>query len=118
MIPIGPPKEVAGSEYDLRQARLLGGQKIDIAFTGLDRDADGLARVRLSGGGRSTAFWLDQAQPWLEIYTADEVPTAHRRRGLGCEPMTGPPNAFASGVDLIRLEPGGEYRGSWGIAVG
>lgn len=118
MIPIGPPKDVAGSEYDLREGRLIGDQEIDIAFTGLERGADGMARVRLSGGGRSTAFWLDQAQPWLEVYTADQVPETSRRRGLGCEPMTGPPNALASGIDLIRLEPGAEYRGSWGIAVG
>lgn len=118
MIPLGPPKDVAGSEYDLRKARLLGDQKIDIAYTGLERGPDGRARVRLSGGGRCTAFWLDEAQPWLEIYTADQVPAADRRRGLGCEPMTAPPNALASGIDLIRLEPGAEYRGSWGIAVG
>lgn len=118
MIPTGAPKDVAGSDYDLRAGRTLGDQKIDIAFTGLDRGADGLARVRLTGSRRSTSFWLDRAQPWLEIYTADQVPEASRRRGLGCEPMTGPPNAFASGVDLIRLEPGAEYRGSWGIAAG
>ena len=99
---------------------MLGDQKIDIAYTGLERGADGLARVRLTGsdGGRSTAFWLDQAQPWLEIYTADQVPAETRRRGLGCEPMTSPPNAFANGVDLIRLDPGAEYRGSWGIMAG
>jgi aldose 1-epimerase len=120
MIPIGAPKDVAGGEYDLRAGRVLGDQKIDIAYTGLERGADGLARVRLtgSGGGRSVGFWLDRAQPWLEVYTADNVPAESRRRGLGCEPMTGPPNAFASGVDLIRLDPGAEYRGSWGIAAG
>ncbi|WP_194922691.1 aldose 1-epimerase family protein [Catenulispora pinisilvae] len=118
MIPTGGPKDVAGSEYDLRAGRVLGYQKIDIAFTGLDRGADGLARVRLTGSRRSTSFWSDRAQPWLEIYTADNVPAESRRRGLGCEPMTGPPNALASGVDLIRLEPGAQYRGSWGIAAG
>ena len=118
MIPIGGPKDVAGSEYDLRDGRVLGAQKIDIAYTGLRRGADGLTRVRLAGSSRSTSFWMDEAQPWLEIYTADNVPAESRRLGLGCEPMTGPPNAFASGVDLIRLEPGAEYRGSWGIAAG
>lgn len=118
MIPIGDPRDVAGSEYDLRAGRVLGDQRIDIAFTGLERGTDGLARVRLAGSMRSTSFWLDRAQPWLEIYTADQVPDASRRRGLGCEPMTCPPNAFASGVDLIRLEPGADYRGSWGITAG
>jgi aldose 1-epimerase len=118
MIPVGAPKDVEGTEYDLRAGRVLGDQTIDIAFTGLERGADGLARVLLAGSRRSASFWMDDAQPWLEIYTADKVPAASRRRGLGCEPMTGPPNAFASGVDLIRLEPKGEYRGSWGISAG
>ena len=118
MIPVGGPKDVAGSDYDLRAGRVLGDQKIDIAFTGLERGADGRARVRLAGSRRSTSFWVDEAQPWLEIYTADNVPAGSMRRGLGCEPMAGPPNAFASGVDLIRLEPGAEYRGSWGIMAG
>ena len=84
MIPIGAPKDVAGSEYDLRAGRVLGDQKIDIAYTGLARGADGLARVRLTGSRRSTSLWLDQAQPWLEIYTADHDPggSAAARAGL------------------------------------
>jgi aldose 1-epimerase len=31
--------------------------------------------------------------------------------------MTCPPNAFASGVDVIRLEPGASWSGTWGIAL-
>jgi aldose 1-epimerase len=29
--------------------------------------------------------------------------------------MTCPANAFRSGEDLIRLEPGDEFRATWGI---
>ena len=29
--------------------------------------------------------------------------------------MTCPPNAFATGVDVIRLEPGSTWSGTWGI---
>ncbi|MEQ7739853.1 aldose epimerase, partial [Escherichia coli] len=35
--------------------------------------------------------------------------------GLAVEPMTCPPNAFNSGVDLIRLEPGGTCAATWSI---
>ena len=41
----------------------------------------------------------------------------HRRRGLGTEPMTCPPNAFATGEDVIRLEPGASFTSSWGVTL-
>ena len=31
--------------------------------------------------------------------------------------MTCPPNAFRTGEDLIRLEPGERFAGTWGISV-
>ncbi|HZE40152.1 MAG TPA: aldose 1-epimerase family protein [Stackebrandtia sp.] len=117
MIPPGPPEPVEGTEYDLRAERVLGDQRIDRAFTDLIRDDDGRARVRLIGDARATAFWLDDTQPWLEIYTADNVPPTLTRQGLGVEPMTSPPNAFASGLDLVHLAPGEEITGSWGITA-
>jgi aldose 1-epimerase len=32
--------------------------------------------------------------------------------------MTCPPNAFVTGTDLVTLEPGAEFGGSWGIVGG
>ncbi|GAA2407245.1 aldose 1-epimerase family protein [Actinomadura vinacea] len=118
MIPSGPAEDVTGTPYDLREGRELGGLRIDNAFTGLRRDGDGRAWVRLAGGGRTTALWADAAHPWLEVYTADQAPGDRRRRGLGAEPMTCPPNAFATGIDVIHLEPGAQATGSWGIMSG
>lgn len=118
MIPRGPARPVEGTGYDLRAGRRLGALQIDRAFTDLDRDDTGRAWVHLSGVNRRTSFWLDRTHPWLEVYTADAVPPEQRRRGLGVEPMTCPPNALASGTDLIRLEPGAAHTGSWGIVAG
>ncbi|MFI0349714.1 aldose 1-epimerase family protein [Actinomadura sp. 9N407] len=118
MIPNEPPQDVAGTPYDMREGRELEGRSIDNAFTALRRDAGGRAWVRLSGGGRTTSLWADEAHPWLEIYTGDQVPGDRRRRGLGAEPMTCPPNAFGTGFDVIRLEPGAQAGGSWGIMAG
>jgi aldose 1-epimerase len=115
MLPDGPPRDVAGTPYDHREARTLGTQKIDNAFTGLRRDDAGRSWVHLRGAAGAVSFWMDDTHPWLEIYTADEAPPAQRRRGLGVEPMTCPPNAFASGVDLIELKPGATFTGTWGI---
>ncbi|MFC5181570.1 aldose 1-epimerase family protein [Actinomadura harenae] len=118
MIPPGPPRPVEGTGYDLRAGRRLGPLEIDRAFTDLHRDDAGRAWVHLGGMNRRASFWLDHTHPWLEVYTADDVPPALRRTGLGVEPMTCPPNAFASGVDVVRLEPGATHTGSWGILAG
>jgi aldose 1-epimerase len=36
---------------------------------------------------------------------------------VAIEPMTCPPNAFNSGVDLLMLEPGDSVTHTWGIEV-
>ncbi|REE99617.1 aldose 1-epimerase family protein [Thermomonospora umbrina] len=114
-IPSGPPQDVTGTPYDRREPALLGDLRIDNAYTGLHRDAAGRAWGRLRGGGRAVSFWLDDAHPWLEVYTADDLPPALRRRGLGMEPMTCPPNGLTTGIDVIELGPGDTTTGSWGI---
>ncbi|MCA1713353.1 MAG: aldose 1-epimerase family protein [Actinobacteria bacterium] len=107
---------VDGSAYDFRTPRRIGELEIDYAFTDLLRGADGRARLLLSGAERSVEVWVDEGYPYLEVFTGDTVPDeARRRRGLGVEPMTAPPNAFVTGEDLVRLEPGGTVTRTWGI---
>jgi aldose 1-epimerase len=110
---------VEGTGYDLREPQQLGQRRIDVAYTDLSRDADGRARVRLlhPDGSAGVELWVDQAYPYLEIFTGDTLTQAHRRRsGLGVEPMTCAPDAFNSGHGLIVLDPGEEHSGQWGIA--
>jgi aldose 1-epimerase len=115
-IPLGR-RPVAGTPYDFRSPRAIGETEIDYAFTDLQRDADGRCRLRLSSpGGRSVAFWVDEAYPLLEVFTGDALPDSGRRRqGLGVEPMSAPPNALASGESLAVLPPGQTWVGQWGI---
>lgn len=102
--------------YDFRAGRAVGTTQLDLVFTDLDRDVDGRAWVRLQApGGRGAAVWLDGYR-YLELFTGDNLPQAQRRRrGLGIEPMTAPPNAFQTGTDVQRLEPGGTSSASWGV---
>ncbi|HEX5420284.1 MAG TPA: aldose 1-epimerase family protein [Gammaproteobacteria bacterium] len=117
-IPTGV-EAVAGSPFDFRSARRLGEQKIDYAYTGLARDADGRAWARVrSPVGRRVGLWVDEQFQYLEIYTGDTLAPHRRRRGLGVEPMTCAPNGFASGEGLIRLEPGESITATWGVVVG
>ena len=109
---------VEGTEYDFRSPRRLGDQKLDYPFTDLDRDSDGRAWARLTGpDGTRSELWVDEHHPIIELYTGDTLSPDRRRLGLGCEPMTCPPNAFASGEGLVRLEPGESLTTRWGARL-
>src|ERR1700688_4030541 len=58
-LPIGR-QAVAGTEYDFRRAKWIGSIKLDHAFTDLERDADGVARVELcdSSRDRKLSLWV------------------------------------------------------------
>lgn len=115
-IPTGEQVPVAG-EYDLRRPEPLGARVLDTAFTDLDRDADGRARVVMRGPEREVTVWLDQGFSHLMLFTGDTLEAGRRRRGLGVEPMTCAPNAFQSGDGLRVLEPGESFTVAWGISV-
>ena len=114
-IPSGAPRDVAGTEFDFRAARKLGDTRLDHAFTGLRREQDGLAWVRLSAGDVRTGVWADAAYRWLQVFTGDSLEPESRRTALAVEPMTCPPNAFVSGDDLLVLQPRETVSCRWGI---
>ena len=116
-IPAGPAQEVAGGALDFRAARRIGPAQLDHAFTGLDRDGQGRAWARLASGGTEVALWAGPDYRWLQVFTGDTLDAAHRRRAVAIEPMTCPPNAFATGTDLIMLAPGDSVTRTWGVQV-
>jgi aldose 1-epimerase len=116
-IPIGRAP-VANTPYDFRQAFVLEDLEIDHTYTDLIRDADGRCRLRLEAPDGLTAVtvWLDEAYPYLEVFTGDTLPDpARRRKGLGVEPMSVPPNAMVTGEGIVTLQPGETWQGTWGI---
>ena len=116
-IPLGS-RSVEGTQFDFRQPRLIGATKLDNAYTDLERDADGIARVELRDPwtGRALSLWLDESYQYIELFTGDPLPSV-RRRSLAVEPMTCPPNAFRTGDSMLVLEPGESASGVWGIAT-
>jgi aldose 1-epimerase len=94
----------------------IGHRAFDTPLTDLERDDDGWARVRLRGPLGELELAVDEAWPWLQIYTGDGMPEGQRRRSLAVEPMTCPPNALADDADLLVLEPGADWSGSWTLA--
>lgn len=115
-LPTGSRVAVDGTKFDFREPRRIGGLQLDTAFAELIRDRDGCARVRLArpDGGRRVTLWMDDAYRYVMAFTGDGLPDpTRRRRSVGIEPMTCPPNAFASGEDLTTLKPGETTGGTW-----
>lgn len=102
-------------EWDFRETRRIGEVFIDHAFTSLTR-VHGDAEVRLTTGeGSGVAIAWDERCPWVQVHTADTPDDETNRIGLAVEPMTCPPDAFNTGVDLVTLLPGASHAASWRI---
>jgi len=118
-IPTGR-EDVAGTDLDFRVARPIRSTSLDTPFTDLERDPDGRVHVALRDPERDegVTLWMDARHRWVQVYTGDDLPRL-ARASLAVEPMTAPPNAFATGEDLAVLAPAGrdgdEHSASWGI---
>lgn len=120
MLPNAYSQAVAGTDYDFRTPRLLAGVQLDTPYSALDV-VDGSGRTQhelLAPDGTGTALWTNREFPWIQAFIADPANDKgypDRGRALALEPMTCPPDAFNSGIDLLVLHPGQTWTGSWGI---
>jgi aldose 1-epimerase len=112
----GEPRGVDGTELDFRRPAHLGATQLDNAFTDLERDGDGIARVQLrdENGGAEVTVWADESYTHFQLFTGDPLPDVNRR-SLAVEPMTCAANAFRTGECVVRLDPGASWTGAWGI---
>jgi aldose 1-epimerase len=120
MLPTGPGIPVEDTELDLRRPRRIGTLRLDTCFGELQRNAAGVARVRLTApdGDRQLTLWVDRGFRYLQVYTADSVrDPARRRSGVAIEPMTCAPDAFNSGDGLVVLDPGVTFTARCGLAA-
>ena len=118
-LPTGISEPVRGTDLDLREPRELKGMQLDVPFSGLVPDGDGRARCVLTApDGTAAALWTEAAFRWVQVFIADpanDQAYPGRGRALAVEPMTCPPDAFNSGIDVIVLAPGQSWAGRWGI---
>jgi aldose 1-epimerase len=111
-------ESVAGTPFDLSSRRPLRDLTLDDGFTGLERDDDGRAWVRLAcPDGAVVEMWCDERYPFVQLYSGDTLAAARRRRALAAEPMTCPANALQTGEGIVRLEPGEAFVGRWGVRL-
>lgn len=116
--PVAVESVDAHPEWDFRTARPIGDVFIDHAFTELSHDG-GVTEVTVTDSrGSGVAIRWDERCPWVQVHTADTpgVQATHRI-GLAVEPMTCPPDAFNSGVDLVSLAAGESHSASWRISA-
>lgn len=113
----GDPAPIAGGPDDFSSPKLVAGTGFDHPFCGLVAGDDGLTRstLRDPDSGRSATLWADASYRWLQVYSGDKL-GERAREALAVEPMTCPPNAFNSCVDLIVLQPGDTNTTCFGLA--
>jgi len=119
LLPAGERDVVDAPWPDFREPTPIGTSSVDHAFTGLRREADAQARVRLEApdGFAVEMTWGPELE-WVQVHTADRPEPELNRVGLAVEPMTCPPDAFSSGEGVVVLEEGQTHEASWTISAG
>lgn len=111
-----PFEPVDGTSHDLRDGPVFGDRVVDNAYGDLTRDPDGRVRVTVTAAdGHGFQVWAGDTFPWLQVYSSDTMTEERFRRSFAIEPMTAPPDAFRSEIDLVVLRPGRTWEGRWGI---
>jgi aldose 1-epimerase len=116
---------VAERELDSQLALLpsdegveLGDLILDDCFTGLARDAEGIATLRFfpgDGAISEVALRLERPFDYVMCFTGDPLSESDRRRAVAIEPMTCPPNAFATGNGVTSLHDGATFDAAFSI---
>lgn len=111
------PQELvpAEGEYDFTGGRVIGQTVLDDPYTGLQRDSEGNATVRLEGE-HTVELVLGPEWRWVQVFTGDTLAEG-ARQALAVEPMTSPPDAFNSHTDLCELDPRETWTGSYRITT-
>ena len=113
-LPTGEILPVAGHLLDFTARKSLSGHELDVTFTELMRDDFGLATVSvIDAAGGAVELSMDRNFPYVQVFTGDTLERGRRRTAVAVEPMTCPPDALRSGKDIVVLEPGQHWAGSW-----
>lgn len=112
MIPTGPDQP-APEPLDFRTPTALSGYELDTPFGACLPGDDGLVHHELRAADTGVELWADPDFRWVQVFTPDAFPG--RGRAVAIEPMTCPPDALNSGIDLITLTEGESWSGRWGL---
>ncbi len=106
--------EPVPSYLDFRELQQIRDTFIDHAFL-IDENLDSQRIEILSPSGYGVAMSFSKDLKWIQVHTADREGGPDSRRSLAIEPMSCPPDAFNSGIDLIHLLPNETKSSFWRI---
>jgi aldose 1-epimerase len=113
-LPTGEILPLSGNQLDFSKRKSLSGHELDVTYSDLVRDDTGLAVATLQDAtGGEVEVSVDRNFPYLQVFTGDTLEKGRRRTAVAIEPMTCPPDALRSGKDVVVLEPGQHWAGSW-----
>jgi aldose 1-epimerase len=114
-VPTGRWVDTRADDRDFRRGELLCDLLLDDAFGPCKpRSTGGLIKHSIKGREGGVTLWADPDFRWVQVYTPDDYPGSNGG-ATAIEPMTCPPDAFNSGIDLLHLDPGESWTGRWGI---
>lgn len=122
-LPAGPvtSTEALGLASSLAAGVAMKDVFFDHCFGPVDPGASGISAVlEHPSTGDRVVLRSDSPCRWLQIFTADPARRAGYPgvgRALAVEPMTAPPNALRSGLDLTTLNPGESVTAKYSIAA-
>jgi aldose 1-epimerase len=110
-LPIGT-EAVEHTEYNFQTPRQIGSTRLDHAFTDLERDEEGLARVELRDPdhGTEVSLWVDESYPYLMLFSGDPLPDVRRSQKIKlskCDAASTDRNSTKMGetAQIKRLPP-------------
>ena len=113
-LPTGEILPLAGHPLDFSRRKSVNGHDLDVTYTELLRDDSGMTTVIVTDStGGEVELSVARTFPYVQVFTGDTLEKGRRRTAIAVEPMTCPPDALRSGKDIVVLEPGQHWAGSW-----
>jgi aldose 1-epimerase len=114
LLPTGTTSPVIGTSADFLTPKSVTGVALNTTYTDLLRDDHGMATFTVTDAeGRIVEIAMDRNFPYACVYTGESLEPGRRRSAIAIEPMTCAADAFHTGKDIIVLEPGQHWAGSW-----
>jgi len=92
----------------------IGERALDLVLRRDDTPREAAAEI--AGPSGTIHLRLGPSFRWLVVFTGDTLPPEARRRAVAVEPLTCPPNAFASATDVISLVAKQRWSDHWSLA--
>lgn len=106
LLPMGL-RDVVNTRFDFQNGKAISDLFIDHAFKYSKNQPRQVELLNPQGDGAVIEF--DDQSNWIQVHTADRDGGEKSRVAVAVEPMSCPPDAFNSKVDLIELAPQAEH---------